>query len=215
MDVEVWSDVICPWCYIGKRRLESALRGFEHADAVQVIWRSFELDPDAPARATGNLEEMLAAKYGLDRAAARAANARVTQLAAAEGLEYHLEVARPGNTFDAHRLLHLASARGLQAELKERMLGAYFTAGAAIGDPDTLLRLGAEAGLDLPEARRVLGSDAYAEEVRADEREAAALGADGVPFFVLNRAYGVSGAQASAVLLEALREAWAARHQEP
>ncbi len=213
MKVEIWSDVICPWCYIGKRRLETALGRFEHRDEVEVLWRSFELDPDAPARREGSIEEHLARKYGMDRMQAKAANTRLTSLAAAEGLEYHLEAARPGNTFAAHRLLHLAAERGLQQAVQERLFRGYFTEGAAVGDPETLVHLAAEAGLDPAEARTVLEGDAYSEEVRADEQLAVDLGCEGVPFFVIDRAFGVSGAQPADLLLQALHQAWAA--QEP
>lgn len=212
MRVEVWSDVVCPWCYIGKRRLEGALARFPQAGQVEVVWRSFELDPEAPLEPQGTLEERLAAKYGMSLAEARAANARVAGIAAGEGLRYDLAAARPGNTFDAHRLLHLAAERQLQPALKERLLRAYFSEGAPIADREALVRLAVEAGLDAAEARRVLGSDAYAEQVRADEREAAALGCQGVPFFVIDRAYGVSGAQPADLLLRVLQEAWSAAH---
>lgn len=207
MRIEIWSDVICPWCYIGKRRLETALSGVPAGTDVELVWRSFELDPDAPAQQSGTLEEMLAAKYGLSSAEARAANARISAVAAAEGLEYRLEQARPGNTFAAHRLLHLAAERGRQAVLEERLFRAYFTDGLPIGDPETLLRLAREAGLESAEAAEVLAGDAYAAAVRADEAEAAALGAQGVPFFVFERKVGVSGAQPADVLLRALRQA--------
>lgn len=209
MKVEIWSDIICPWCYIGKRRFEAALEQFAHKDQVEVIWRSFELDPDAPAHRQGSLEELLARKYGMDRMQARAANVRLSSLAAAEGLEYHLEAAQPGNTFAAHRLLHLAAERGVQPALKERLLHGYFTEGAAIGDPATLLRLAAEAGLDPAEARAALEGGAYADQVRDDEQLGVDLGCEGVPFLVIDRAYGVAGAQPTEVLLQALQQAWA------
>ena len=212
MRVEIWSDVVCPWCYIGKRRMEAALGRFEHRDQVEVLWRSFELAPDAPTRREGGLDDLLATKYGMDRLQARAANTRLTGLAATEGLEYHLEAAQPGNTFTAHRLLHLAAERGLQPALQERLFRAYFTEGAAIGDPETLVRLAAEVELDPAEARAVAVGDAHADAVRAEEQEAVDLGCEGVPFFVIDRAYGVAGAQSADVLLEALRRAWAEQH---
>lgn len=215
MRVEVWSDMVCPWCYIGKRRLEAALRRFDHRKQTQVLWRSFELNPDAPAHHDGGLDDLLARKYGMNRLQARAVNTRLTDLAAAEGLEYHLESARPGNTFTAHRLLHLAAARGLQPALQERIFRGYFTEGAAIGDPETLVRLAAEAGVDPAEARAVATGSAYADGVRAEEQEAVDLGCEGVPFFVIDRAYAVAGAQSADVLLEALRRAWADQRSEP
>src|SRR5438552_529404 len=184
MHIEIWSDVVCPWCYIGKRRLESALARFAHRDDVEVVWRSFELDPTAPAIRTDDHAERLAAKYGISREQALANHARLTQLAAQEGLAFDFGKSRSGNTLDAHRLLHLARERGVQDDVKERMFHAYFTEGEAIGDPETLLRLVSETGIPAADARAVLGSDAYAEDVRAEESEARELGINGVPFFV-------------------------------
>ncbi len=212
MDVEIWSDVVCPWCYIGKRRFEEALAGFDHRDDVNVIWRSFQLDPSAPATSEGDPVERLAAKYGMSRAQAEAAQARVTQNAAGEGLDFHLDKAQTGNTFDAHRLIHYANAAGKQGAMKERLMAAYFVEGAAIGDRDVLLRLAVEVGLEEAGARAVLEGDAYAEDVRHDELEARQLGINGVPFFVLDRAYGVSGAQPAETLRGAMQEAWTASH---
>jgi predicted DsbA family dithiol-disulfide isomerase len=208
LSVEVFSDVVCPWCYIGKRRFEAALERFAHRDDVEVTWRSFELDPDAPADRQGPPAERLAEKYGVSLDEARAMNARVTETAAQDGLEYHLDLARGGNTFDAHRAIHLAAAHGLQAEAQERLMRAYFTEGEPIGDPETLVRLLAELGVDADEARAALAGDAYAEEVRADEELAVRMGVRGVPFFVLGRRYGVSGAQPAEALLAALEQAW-------
>jgi predicted DsbA family dithiol-disulfide isomerase len=210
--VEIWSDVVCPWCYIGKRRFESALSRFEHRDGVEVLWRSFELNPHAARQEESNLAQRLARKYGMTLEQARAANARVTSAAAGEGLEYRLDLARPGNTFDAHRLIHLARERGLQSEAKERLLAAYFNEGRWIGDPETLVQLLVEVGVQPEEARAALDGDAYAAEVRADEREAAELGITGVPFFVLDRRYGVSGAQPPELMLQALHQAWKEAH---
>jgi predicted DsbA family dithiol-disulfide isomerase len=210
MHVEIWSDVVCPWCYIGKRRFEAALDRFAHRDEVEVVWRSFELDPGAPTRHPGTLDDMLARKIGTTPAQAAAMNARVTALAAAEGLAYRLDRAQPGNTFDAHRLIHLAADHGLQGAMKERMLKAYFTDGLAVGDPDALVQIAAEAGIDEAEARAVLAGDEYADAVRADGRRAAAFGIRGVPFVVVDEQYGVSGAQAPDAFLEVLEQGWAA-----
>ena len=212
MRVEIWSDVVCPWCYIGKRRFESALAEFEHAGEVDVHWRSFELDPSAPAMSERTLEERLAAKYGMTLDQARAANQRLTATAAAAGLDFHFERARPGNTFDAHRLIHLAAAEGLGPAVKERLLRAYFTEGEAIGEAESLVRIAAQVGLDAARAREVLAGDGFAADVRRDESEAAALGIQGVPFFVLDRRYGISGAQPPEVILGALRRAWSEAH---
>ena len=210
MDIEIWSDVICPWCYIGKRRFEQALEQFPHRDAVIVRWHSFELDPDAPQQYAGTLNEMLAEKYETTPQQAAQMNQRVSALAAEVGLDYQLDQARPGNTFNAHRLLHLAAKRGVQPAVTERLMRAYFTEGQSIGDSETLARLASEAGLDANEARATLADDAFADEVRADERRAAMLGIHGVPFVAIDARYGVSGAQPTEVFLKALETAWAA-----
>ncbi len=207
MKVEIWSDVVCPWCAIGKRRFESALAAFASADDVEVVWRSFELDPNAPRELSEDLVDHLAGKYGCSREQAEQMQANVTNVAAAEGLDFHLERARSGNTFDAHRVLHLARDRGVQSAVKDALLRAYFTDGEAIGDPDVLVRVAAGAGLDADEVRAVLDSHKYADEVRADEQEARALGVTRVPFFVIDRRFGVSGAQSPQILLQALEQA--------
>jgi predicted DsbA family dithiol-disulfide isomerase len=212
VQVEIWSDVVCPWCAIGKRRFETALAGFEHRAEVEVRYRSFELDPTTPRTVEGNATQRLADKYGVPLAQAESMQQRVIDQAAGEGLDFRFDRARPGNTVDAHRLLHLAADRGLQAELKERLLLAYFTEGEPIGEVDALVRLAGEVGLDEAEARSVLESDAYLAEVRDDQATAQALGISGVPFFVLDRTFGVSGAQPAEVLLGALRQAHAAAH---
>jgi predicted DsbA family dithiol-disulfide isomerase len=212
VQVEIWSDVVCPWCYVGKRRFEAALARFPHRDDVQVTWRSFELDPQAPALRTGSPVERLAEKYGMSLEQAAAGNLRLTGLAAQEGLDVHLDETQSGNTFDAHRLLHLAAERGVQDAVKERLFRAYFTEREPVGDRETLVRLVAEAGLDADEARAVLEGNTYAADVRADEQLAAGFGISGVPFFVLDRRYGVSGAQSADVLLQALQQAWADAH---
>ena len=212
MKIEIWSDVVCPWCYIGKRRFETALARFAHRDQVEIVWRSFELDPRAPRRTSGSLNDMLAHKMGVSHAQAAAMNRQVTELAATEGLDYQLDRAQHGNTFDAHRLIHLAAAHNLQAQAKERLLQAYFTEGLPIGDHHTLITIATELGLAGDEVRAMFESDAYADEVRADERRAAAFGIRGVPFYVIDEQYGVSGAQTPDVFLDALDQAWAAAH---
>jgi predicted DsbA family dithiol-disulfide isomerase len=208
LTVEIWSDVVCPWCYIGKRRLEAALARFPHRDEVEVMYRSFELDPAAPARHEGSGPERLAEKYGVTVEEAQAMNDRVTAIAAEDGLEYHLDIARGGNTFDAHRMLHVAAAHRVQAEAKERLMHAYFAEGEPISDPETLVRLVASVGVPADEAREVLAGDRFAAAVRDDEQLGAQMGIRGVPFFVLDRRYGVSGAQSADVLLGALEQAW-------
>ena len=212
LQVEIWSDVVCPWCYIGKRRFEAALAAFEHRDEVEVRWRSFQLDPDAPQTSEKTIAEMLAGKYGMSLERAAAANAHVSKLAAQEGLEYHLELAHPANTFNAHRLIHFAEHYGLQDAMKERLMRAYFTEGQRVGEIETLVRLASEVGLDAEEARTVLAADTYADKVRADERKAHLLGITGVPFFVINEKYGISGAQPREVFAKALEQVWSETH---
>lgn len=208
MKVEIWSDVVCPFCYVGKRRFEKALATFPNADEIEVVWRSFQLDPDAPRRSSGTLDERLAAKYGLSLDQARQMNANVVAMSEGEGLEVRLDLAKPGNTFDAHRLIHLAADHGLQAEAKERLLQAYWVEGRAIGEPDTLTDLACELDSDAGEVRAMLDGDAYAAAVRDDQEQARAFGIQGVPFFVLDRSYGVSGAQPAGVFERALTQAW-------
>lgn len=212
MKVEVWSDVVCPFCYIGKRRLEAALERVPEAEEIEVRWRSFELDPSVPSERTEPLVDHLADKYGISHADAEAFQAQMTEMAAGEGLTFRLDRARPGNTFDAHRLIKLGGDRGCEEAVTERLMTAYLSGGEPIGDRDTLIRLAAEAGLDRAEAAAVLDSDDYADAVRADEAEARSLGINAVPFFVLDRTYGVAGAQPSEKLAEALEKAWANAH---
>ena len=206
--IDVWSDVVCPWCYLGKRRLERALADFEHRDAVEVRWRSFELDPNAPAVREGDPAGRLARKYGISVEEARAGSERLTSLAAAEGLQYRLQEARSGNSFDAHRLLLLAEARGMQDQLKERLLAAYLCEGQAIGDTNVLRAQAVAVGLNPAEVSAVLESDSYAEDVRADEAEAAELEITGVPFFLVGGRFGIPGAQEVDTMLAVLRRAW-------
>lgn len=212
MKVEIWSDVVCPWCYVGKRQFEEALSRFEHAGEVDVVWRSFELDPEAPALAGIPMSQILQRKYGMTPGQAEAANVRMTQVAAEVGLDYHLDEVQRGNSFDAHRLIHLAARHGLGDAMKERLLAAYFTEGLPVGDRPTLAKLAGEVGLDPHEAETTLNGDDFSAEVREDEARAAALGVRGVPFFVIDEAYGLSGAQPPDVLLGALERAWSESH---
>lgn len=209
--IDIWSDIACPWCYIGKRHLEAALARFPHRDSVEVVWRAFELDTQAPRvrDTTVSYSERLAKKYGTSPGKAAAMISRMVDVAAADGLDFRFDHIKPGNTFDAHRLLHFAHERGVQDAMKERLLRAYMTEGEAIGEPAVLERLAVEVGLDAQEVRAMLGSDACAKEVRADEAEAHALGISGVPFFVLAGRYAISGAQPSEIILQALNQAWA------
>lgn len=207
MQVEIWSDVICPWCYIGKRRFEQALAQFEHRDDVEVIWRSFELDPEAAPERMESLEQHLSSKYGVSLQQAAAMNARVTEMARDCGLVYDLSIARPGNTFDAHRLLHYANSRQLGEHATERVMQAYFCEGLPIGERGALARLAPEFGIAEHEARDVLDSGGFAREVRADETRAAAFGIQGVPCFVFDASFGISGAQPVDTFLRALNQA--------
>jgi len=212
VDVEIWSDIACPWCYIGKRRFEDALARFEHRDDVHVIWRSFELDPTAPRERDGDRATRLASKYGLTVERARELDRHVTETAAGEGLDFRFDIARSGLTFDAHRVVHLAREHGLQDAMKERLLRAYFTEGQLMADHETLVRAAVEVGLgEEEEVRQTLASDRFAERVRDDERTAAQLGINAVPTFVVDRALGASGAHPPEALLELLREGWARR----
>lgn len=209
--VDIWSDVVCPWCAIGKAHLEAALRSFPAADRVELHWHSFELDPSAPAAIAGDHAEQLARKYGMSVETARQRIAQVAATGAATGLDLRFDQVRPGNTFDAHRVLHLAADRGLQTQVKDRFLRGYFTEGAAIGLPEEVERLAVDAGLDRDEVAAVLESDAYAAEVRADEEDARRLGATGVPFFVFDGRYAVGGAQPPEVMLQVLERCWEER----
>jgi predicted DsbA family dithiol-disulfide isomerase len=210
LTIDIWSDIACPWCYIGKRHLEQALDKFAHKDEVEVVWHSFELDPSAPRQrdSSQSYAERLAKKYGTQTAQAQQRLDHMVETAARDGLDFRFDHIKSGNTFDAHRLIHLGHDHDLQDAVKERLLRAYMTEGAAIGDRDVLLRLATEAGLDETEAREVLDGDRYAAEVRDDEALARELGISGVPFFVFGGRFGVSGAQPADVLLGALDKAW-------
>ena len=208
MEVDIWSDIACPWCYIGKRRFEQALGEFEHSDDVHVTWHSFELDPNAPAQREGDLAELLAAKYGMSVEQARVSQEQLTQTAAAEGLEFRFDIARSGLTFDGHRLIHMAATHGRGDAMKERLLRAYFTEGELIADHEALVRMASEVGLSKLETRTVLGGDRYADAVRADEAIAQQLGITAVPTFVVNRKLAMSGANPPDQLLALLRQGW-------
>ncbi len=228
MKVEIWSDVVCPWCYVGKRRFEAALEQFEQRDQVEVEWKSFELDPgarsaavDGPAHENatdgraprntansaaeaGDYADRLAAKYGTSRAGAQQMLDTMTAAAAAEGLDFHFEKAIKANTFEAHQVIHLAGERGVQDAVKERLLRAYFTEGRAVGDRSALVSLAAEAGLDADEVQQALADQRYSGAVREDQAEASRLGISAVPFFVVDGKYGVAGAQPAEEILQVL-----------
>jgi predicted DsbA family dithiol-disulfide isomerase len=212
VQIEVWSDVVCPWCYIGKRRLETALERFPHRDQVELTWRSFQLDPSIPEGVTRPTLPDLAAKYGASVEDMRANMRRVEDLAAAEGLEYHLADGVSGNTLLAHELLHLAPQHGLGDAMKERLLHAHFEEQRSVFDVDSLVTLAVEVGLDADEVREVLTDRRFADDVQQDIATAQALGATGVPFFVVDRKYGAAGAQSPELLLQILERAWADAH---
>ncbi|WP_067598776.1 DsbA family oxidoreductase [Nocardiopsis listeri] len=209
MRIEVWSDIVCPWCYIGKRRLERALADFEHADEVEVLWRSFQLDPTFPQGVSEPVYDSLAKKMNAPREQVRAMTEQVQQVAAQEGLSYDFAGGVMVNTFDAHRLTHLAREHGLGDAAHERLMNAQLVQGRVLNDVDTLVELAGEIGLDTERARAVLEGDQYADQVRADIDDARRLGATGVPFFVLDRALGISGAQPLEVFSAALDKAYA------
>jgi predicted DsbA family dithiol-disulfide isomerase len=211
MQVEIWSDVVCPWCYLGKRRFEQALMEFPGRAEVEVVYRSFELDPSAARGTTTPTVESLASKYGMTVRQAQDAQVQMERRAAADGLNFHLESLRSGNTRDAHRLLHLAKARGVQPELAERLHRAYFSEQRSVFDIASLIELAVEVGLDGDEVEAVLAGDAYDQEVAEDEELARVFGVSGVPFFVIDRRYGISGAQPVETLAAALQQAWGER----
>ena len=213
--IEIWSDVVCPWCYIGKRRIEKAIDAFEHADEVEVHWRSFQLDPGAPTEPTEGTGAMLARKYGQSPAGAKQMQDRVEAVAAEDGLIYRLSETLHLNTVDAHRLIHLGheqGGNGLQGRVKEALLKAYFTDARNVADHAVLREVGVAAGLDAARVDEVLAGTEYAAEVYADMEQAQAYGATGVPFFVVDQKYGVSGAQPVEAFTQVLERAWADSH---
>jgi predicted DsbA family dithiol-disulfide isomerase len=215
LSIEVWSDVVCPWCYIGKRRLEAALARFPQRERTRVVYRSYELDPSAPAQrdVSQTHAERIAQKYGTTTTQAQAMIARVVSTAAEEGLVFDFDKSRSGNTFTLHRLLHLARARGRQQAVNERFFRAYFCEGEAVGLPEVAGRIAIDAGLEADEVAGLLAGDLYADAVRSDQREARELGISGVPFFLIDRRYAVSGAQPAELLLRALEQTWGEREQ--
>ena len=215
MKIDIWSDIVCPFCYVGKRRLEAALATFEHADEVAVTWHSFELDRGAEPVSDVPLVDLVAAKYGVTQGQAVDQHRAIAAAAAELGLEFNWERARYGNTFDAHRVVHLAAEHGLADVAHERLMRAYFSDGLAVGDRDTLVALAEEIGLDRSAVREMLDSDEFGNHVRSDEATARMLGIDSVPFFVLDRKYGLSGAQPVEVFRQALETAWSTRHERP
>ena len=213
--IEVWSDVACPWCWVGKRHLEEALQDFPHE--AEVVWRAFELDPAAPRQLDDDVDlvERLAKKYGTTRAGAQQMIDRMTRVGAENGLEFRFDAVKPGNTFDAHRLLHFAAQHGKQDAMKERLFAAYMHEGKAVADRGVLADLAEEVGLDPEAVRASLATDAFTEDVRAEELQARQLGVTGVPFFAVAGRYAVAGAQPAALLRQILQRAYDEDAAEP
>ncbi|QHS24386.1 DsbA family oxidoreductase [Virgibacillus sp. MSP4-1] len=209
MKIEVWSDFVCPFCYIGKRRLELALEQFPHKDEVEVEFKSFELDPNAPAYTDESIYESLAAKFGSSIEQVKEMNKGIIEQAADIGLEYNYDNMRPTNTFDAHRLAKYAQTQGKEKELTESLLYSYFTENKNVGDIDTIADIAEKTGMDREKTLEVLNDEtAYADDVRADEQMARQIGANGVPFFVINQKYSLSGAQPLETFEKALEKVW-------
>ncbi|ANB61922.1 DsbA family oxidoreductase [Anoxybacteroides amylolyticum] len=213
MKIEVWSDFVCPFCYIGKRRLEQALASFPHRENVEIIFRSFELDPNAKKETPLSIHEIIAQKYGISVDEAKRVNTDISKQAEAIGLTFHFETMKPTNTFDAHRLAQYAKEKGKLDEVVERLFYAYFTESKRISDRDVLLVIAESVGLDRQETEAMLDGGRYAEHVREDEAIAAQLGVRGVPFFVLNQKYAISGAQPVEVFRQALEKVWTEEQQ--
>ncbi|BBI33984.1 DsbA family oxidoreductase [Cohnella abietis] len=212
MKVEIWSDYVCPFCYIGKRKFEIALERFAHKEQIETVYRSFELDPGADPHSGISTASVLASKYGMSMEQAQASALNLTQQASAVGLTFHFEKTVLTNTFDAHRVVHFAAEQGKNKELSERLFKAYFTEGENIGHRDRLAVLAAEVGLDAVKVAEVLESTSFKDSVRGEEQEGSALGIKGVPFYVIDRKYAVSGAQSPEVFLETLNKAWSEKH---
>ena len=208
MKVEIWSDVVCPFCYIGKRKLEKALEGFGAKDKVEIEWKSFQLDPDMQPIPGQSVHEYLGKRKGGTPEDGKRMNDHMAMVARQVGLEYDFDKAIINNTLDAHRLLHFAKEQGLQSALKERLFQAYYTEGKDIGDTDTLVQLAAETGMEASEAQKALEENRFEEAVRADQYQAYQIGVQGVPFFVFNNQYAVSGAQAPEVFAQVLEKVW-------
>lgn len=208
MKIEIWSDIACPWCFIGKRRFETALNAFPHRDDVEVEWKSYQLDPTLPDHYDGTETEYLSASKGMPADQVTQMFSHVKEQAAGEGLNYDFDSIVVANSFTAHRFLHFAKDRDLMSEAKEQLLSGHFEKGRDIGDHEYLAEVGAGIGLDPAEVRSVLDSDRYTAEVNSDIAEAQAIGANGVPFFVIDRKYGISGAQPADVFSQALETVW-------
>ncbi len=208
LKIQIWSDIMCPFCYIGKRRIEGALANFEHSNNVEIEWKSFQLDPNFQSTSNDNMVEHLAAKYGKDASWAQGMLDNMTQNAKDSGLDFHFEKSILANSHNAHRLLHLAKKHQLGNELKEQLLKAYLTDGKNVNDLETLSTLGQLVGLDKNAVEEALHSDAFSNEVKQDIAMAQQIGVQGVPFFVFDNKYAVSGAQTEEIFLDTLKKAW-------
>lgn len=215
MKIEVWSDFVCPFCYIGKRRLEHALDQFPHKDDVEIKYRSYELDPNAEKNPGKSIHELMAEKFGTDVEKAKQSNEQIGKQAAEAGLVYNFDTMQHTNTFDAHRVAQYAETKGKGNEITERLLKAYFTESKLISDHDVLVDLAGEVGLAKNDVAELLKTNAYAAQVRFDEKQAQEIGVQGVPFFVFNEKYAVSGAQPTEVFLEALEKVWEEEREKP
>lgn len=214
MKIEIWSDIMCPFCYIGKRKFEMALEQFEHKDNVEIVWKSYQLMPDLKTDLTKSVNQLLVETKGLSMDQVIAMNAQVTQMAAQVGLEYHLDKSIPSNTLNAHRFTHFAKSQGKQDEAEERLFKAYFTEAKNVDDLNVLLQLGKEIGLNTEELKTVLETEKFAKEVQNDISEAQQIGVRGVPFFVFDRKQAISGAQDPSTFSKVLEETYAAWRKE-
>lgn len=208
MKVEIWSDIVCPFCYIGKRKFEHAMNAFPHKEHIEIEWRSFQLDPEMQPSKGMSVHQYLAERKGVSAAQGKAMNDQMTKMASEVGLEYHFDKAIITNTLNAHRLLHFAKNKGKQQETKEKLFAAYYTEGKDIGDAAVLMAIGESVGLDSAEIMECFQGDAFIQEVNADIYKAQQMGVQGVPFFVFNNTYAVSGAQPSTVFTQVLEKVW-------
>ena len=208
MKVEIWSDIVCPFCYIGKRKFENALNRFDNKEQVEIIWHSFQLDPDVIPVQGQSVDQYLADRKGVSLKEGKEMNEYMSSIAKEVGLEYNFDKAIINNTMNAHRLLHLAKKGGVQNDVKEKLFAAYYTDGKDVGDTETLVQIGESGGLNADEIRELLQSNEYIKEVRIDQFRGEQLGVQGVPFFVFNSKYAVSGAQSAEVFSNVLEKVW-------
>lgn len=208
MKVEIWSDIVCPFCYIGKRKFENALAAFDKKEQVEIVWHSYQLDPDMIPVQGQSVDQYLAERKGVSPEKGKEMNDYMSNIAKEVGLEYNFDKAIISNTMNAHRLLHLAKTAGIQNEVKEKLFAAYYTDGKDVGDTETLVQVGESAGLQADATRTMLQSNQYLKEVRIDQLRGEQLGVQGVPFFVFNNKYAVSGAQAPEVFTNVLEKVW-------